>query len=291
MKNRKILLAGLSASMMTGALLPFIQTAAIYAEQSGKWMKDSGGWWYQYADGTYPISTWKKIDGQWYWFTSSGYMKTGWGKINGSWYYFGSSGAMKTGWGKISGSWYYFGSNGAMKTGWAKIHNEWYYFDESGAMKTGWIQSGGKDYLLDASGKMLANRIVGNTYLGADGAAIDFISLGISPELAVEMIEMKETYMDLFGYATPAMMLDYFLTNPPEGFVDDSDVIYTQVVKASRALGLDFWKSPCANYLYLMCGSKNTTSLTQSDVKDVADRQSLNWEELADASYAIWLQW
>jgi glucan-binding YG repeat protein len=42
---------------------------------SGKWMKNSKGWWYQ--DGTwYPVSQWVKINGDWYYFKSNGYMAT-----------------------------------------------------------------------------------------------------------------------------------------------------------------------------------------------------------------------
>ena len=30
------------------------------------WIQDSTGWWYQYSDGSYPVSSWRKIDGSWY---------------------------------------------------------------------------------------------------------------------------------------------------------------------------------------------------------------------------------
>ena len=42
------------------------------------WIKTSTGWWYQYADGTYPKNEWQKIDGKWYHFNENGYMQTGW---------------------------------------------------------------------------------------------------------------------------------------------------------------------------------------------------------------------
>ena len=38
------------------------------------WKKDENGWWYDYGDGTYPVSQWLKIDGEWYYFKESGYM-------------------------------------------------------------------------------------------------------------------------------------------------------------------------------------------------------------------------
>lgn len=37
------------------------------------WIQDSTGWWYQYSDGSYPVSSWRKIDGSWYYFNSNGY--------------------------------------------------------------------------------------------------------------------------------------------------------------------------------------------------------------------------
>lgn len=37
------------------------------------WIQDSRGWWYQYSDGSYPASAWRKIDGKWYYFDSNGY--------------------------------------------------------------------------------------------------------------------------------------------------------------------------------------------------------------------------
>ena len=65
------------------------------------WKKNSNGWWYQNADGTYPKSAWQKIDGEWYHFDSKGYMQTGWQKISGKWYYFNTGGDIVTGCYKI----------------------------------------------------------------------------------------------------------------------------------------------------------------------------------------------
>lgn len=61
------------------------------------WQKNSKGWWYQNADGTYPKATWKKIDRDWYYFNSSGYSVSNCClKINGKWYAFGTDCRMKT---------------------------------------------------------------------------------------------------------------------------------------------------------------------------------------------------
>ena len=152
--------------------------------QTGTWKKDSKGWWYKRADGTYPKNKWEKIDGKWYHFDDKGYMQTGWFKEGGKWYYLKPSGVMATGWTQVGSKWYYMDSKGAMQTGWQKIGGKWYYFDSSGVMKTGWLQQGstwyylkssgematgwqkisGKWYFFETSGKMLANtsRKIGN---------------------------------------------------------------------------------------------------------------------------------
>lgn len=63
---------------------------------TGKWVKNSKGWWYEYADGSYPKSRWLKLDA-WYWFDASGYAaRSCCLKINGKWYAFGSDCRMLT---------------------------------------------------------------------------------------------------------------------------------------------------------------------------------------------------
>ena len=39
------------------------------------WKKNSTGWWYVNADGSYPTNKWQKINNVWYYFDSNGYMK------------------------------------------------------------------------------------------------------------------------------------------------------------------------------------------------------------------------
>ena len=76
------------------------------------WQKDSKGWWYRHADGSYTTSGWEKINGKYYLFNASGYMLTGWQKVDGKWYYMYESGAM------AANTWignYYVGADGAMR--------------------------------------------------------------------------------------------------------------------------------------------------------------------------------
>ena len=81
-----------------GAMLKNTTTPDGYqVDENGKWIPTSGwkkngtGWWYQNADGSYPVSAWQQIDGQYYYFNGSGYM------VSNCWignYYLGGNGAM-----------------------------------------------------------------------------------------------------------------------------------------------------------------------------------------------------
>ena len=72
-----------------------------------QWIKNSKGWWYRYADGTWPTG-WAKLPWSrstkpdkkdWFFFDKNGYMQTGWIKDNGWWYYLDPvDGYMHTGW-------------------------------------------------------------------------------------------------------------------------------------------------------------------------------------------------
>lgn len=72
-----------------------------------QWIKNVKGWWYRYADGTWPTG-WAKLPWSrstkpdkkdWFFFSKDGYMQTGWIKDNGWWYYLDPiDGYMHTGW-------------------------------------------------------------------------------------------------------------------------------------------------------------------------------------------------
>ena len=128
----------------------------------GQWAWGARGWWYRYADGTYPTNTSKTIDGKVYRFDADGYMRTGWVFEQGSWYYHAISGAQATGWVLDGISWYYMDpSTGAMATGWVTVGSHSYYLDpQTGAMKTGWLKDGDSWYYLKpGSGQMATGRV------------------------------------------------------------------------------------------------------------------------------------
>ena len=72
-----------------------------------EWVKNIKGYWYRYANGTWPTG-WAKLpklmstdqnDKYWFFFDKNGYMETGWIKDNGWWYYLDPiDGHMHTGW-------------------------------------------------------------------------------------------------------------------------------------------------------------------------------------------------
>ena len=121
----------------------------------GQWVQDAGGWWYRFADGTYPRGQALVIDGETYRFDQSGYLRTGWVRDGGYWFHHGASGAMSTGWLVDGGAWYYLVPGwGAMAIGWVEDGGSWYYMDPAGRMSTGWVSDGGYWYYLGASGAM-----------------------------------------------------------------------------------------------------------------------------------------
>jgi glucan-binding YG repeat protein len=142
-------------------------------EKKGTWLHNRYGWWYQYADKSYPVNQWKYIDKEWYYFDGSGYMVTGWLKKGEIWYYLKGSGAMATDWCKVGNTWYYLKEDGAMAKGWLLLGDDWYYLRWDGGMVTGWYQAGNTWYYLRGDGRMAVGWYkVGNTwyYLKESGA-------------------------------------------------------------------------------------------------------------------------
>ena len=166
----------------------------------GRWIKDSGGWWYQCANGRdYLQGGWFTINGRDYQFGPAGYMMTGFVKRdNVGWMYVDSEGSpvsgwvldsvyggpywyyldpetkvMRTGWLADGGSWYYLTGSGAMAVGWVQVDGSWYYLSASGKMATGWVKDGGTWYYLGPDGAMFTGTHVinGRSYVFDDSGA------------------------------------------------------------------------------------------------------------------------
>ena len=123
---------------------------------SGQWVSDSVGWWYRYADGSYPAGRAVQIGSSIYRFGADGYMRTGWVSEAGSWFYHDALGAQASGWVWDGSSWYYLDpATGRMVTGWLLDGLTWYYLmPGSGAMATGWVWDGSSWYFMAPSGAL-----------------------------------------------------------------------------------------------------------------------------------------
>lgn len=144
--------------------------------QGGAWISDSVGWWYRYADGSYPAGVSVQIGDSVYRFDARGYMRTGWVSEDGAWFYHHASGAQASGWVKDGSSWYYLDpASGRMATGWLLDGSTWYYLTSSGAMATGWVKDGSTWYYLGSSGAMATGWLMDGGswyYLSTDSGAM-----------------------------------------------------------------------------------------------------------------------
>lgn len=178
----------LTSKVSPGAICNAI--TVIKQSDTGKWMYNGTGWWWQRYDGSYPANGWEKIHNRWYYFNESGYMCCGWIFTDGTWYYLNSSGmmqrgwiwdgngwyylnwggAMQTGWLNDNGTWYYLNpGNGKMQTYWIFVDGQWYFLDGSGAMQTGWIWDGYNWYYLKPDGAMSVSEWIDGCYVDENG--------------------------------------------------------------------------------------------------------------------------
>ena len=118
------------------------------------WAQGTKGWWYKYANGSYPANTWERINDKWYFFNSEGYMQTGWVWWNNSWYLCLPDGQMATGWRNVNERWYYLNPSGVMLTGYQVIDGKTYYLDATGARVQNGVSPDGHHF--DANGVMIA---------------------------------------------------------------------------------------------------------------------------------------
>lgn len=132
-----------------------------------KWVMDKVGWWYRYANGTYPKSQWLLLD-CYYYFNEKGYaLANEWLSYGGNWYWLKSDCRMATGWQYIDKHWYYLNPIGtknkpvgAMLTGWQFIGGQWYYLRTKaegehphGSMVEGSVTVGDYDYYCRVAGE------------------------------------------------------------------------------------------------------------------------------------------
>lgn len=148
----------------------YVDSSGAWVPNYTGWIQDGSGWWYRYANGSYPQATWKIIDGHYYYFNTSGYMHTGWLFDNLSWYYFDTSGAMHTGWLLLDNSWYYFSPSGNMLSGFYTVNTSQYYSDSDGKLLvSGWFLINGKYYYMDASGAIATDTWIDDYYVNSSG--------------------------------------------------------------------------------------------------------------------------
>lgn len=144
------------------------------------WKHNDRGWWYRYADGSYPANCWAWIGSAWYHFDAEGYMQTGWFWDNGyywlgdendgsmhangwtwcnwAWYWLEENGLMRgEGWFFHNNTWYWINAGGDMAIGWVWIGEAWYYFNEYGTMLTGWFTDASGWHYADDSGAVYHN--------------------------------------------------------------------------------------------------------------------------------------
>lgn len=137
----------------------FVRRITELMSSSDKWVHDATGWWYRYANGSYPKNQWLKLAGEWYYFDERGYaIQNNWLVINNNWYYFNDSCKMVRGFMKDGNYWYFLNRKagakpeGAMLTGFVQDGTVWYFFRRQndghplGSMVIGFIDDGDYTY-------------------------------------------------------------------------------------------------------------------------------------------------
>ncbi len=85
----------------------------VYSNGYNRWVQDTYGWRFVFADGSYPASCWMEIDNKFYCFNEYGYMLHDcWVSYNGSSYYLWDDGALRAN--QYTPDGHYVGSDGAM---------------------------------------------------------------------------------------------------------------------------------------------------------------------------------
>lgn len=104
-----------NAEKLANAIVKGLVGKTVESQPAG-WVKDSTGWLYRNADGSYPKNKWEKINNLWYYFGENGYAYSKkWLQDNNKWYYFYDDCNMVTSdILKIDGKFYCFNKDGIM---------------------------------------------------------------------------------------------------------------------------------------------------------------------------------
>ncbi len=160
MKKAKFALAALAACMM---LAPVTALAEDAKYEEG-WQQGSGGWWYQFEDGSYAEDGYYYIDedgngiidedeNEAYMFDANGYLTTGWYNDGDYWYYSDpSTGVLQDGWVMIGGSWFYFAEAESYYSNFTMSENDVYSVPE-GKDEDGYTEY--VDYLFGKDGALV----------------------------------------------------------------------------------------------------------------------------------------
>ena len=126
---------------------------------------DKRKWWYQYEDGSYPKSCWKKISNKWYYFNADGYLatdeyiKSADYSTNGKLYYVDKDGVWDNKtykWQKDKKGWWLSGQNGwYAKKEWILCDKKWYYAKDNGYLAIGTLTIDGKIYSFNKNCEMV----------------------------------------------------------------------------------------------------------------------------------------
>lgn len=125
MKKRKYLAGAMFAMALIGA-------NATTSFAAG-WTHTSGGWKYQWGDGSYCHDNWVRYKDHWFYFGGDQLMRSGWIQRDNTWYFAADSGELQGGIMKINGNVYYFDNNSCkMRTGDSTYNGTTYCFTENG---------------------------------------------------------------------------------------------------------------------------------------------------------------
>ncbi len=267
----------LSAGKMTvqAADPQLVDAAKQNVVSGGAWTKNSIGYRYKLADGTYVKARAAKIGTGIYLFNPYGYVKSGEFTYSGCTYYATARGQIYVSkWQTVGTKTRYFGPTGAMyKSGWKKIVARYYYFYSGGTLaksrrigayyvgttgamaRSAWVAIGDNRYYFGGNGRLVKSSWVGNYYVGWNGAWVKGLN--------------RQTIMEDHGSNTAASKLIIIgasrVLYMRKYVTDDTGVIY--IAKAGQ--GYTWFQQDAYNrlraYLLVYPNSKVVVQLGNND--------------------------